>query len=247
MQPTNAVGRFLIRLGSRWAIVAEVIFLVMLLRACTSEPACPECATGGGGDATTTAPGGSVAGDAGSTPSGGTGGVAATGGMGGITETTTSTTTTGGAGGCAPKMYPCMGLACGTADDGCGVEVTCGTCGAGQVCTAGACCTQKTCAEYPGACKNAVEPDGCGGMIACGDAKCGDGLWMNCKAGACACLAAAIWIPDDPMPQQTCDTVMFGSVAYFCGADTTEAPPGCVFTDAQILSAEGQPWLWCCQ
>ena len=240
--------RLLIRLGARWTVVVEVIALVLLLRACTSEPECPECATGGGGAGGTTEGGTTgTGGDAGSTLSGGAGSMT----TGGTTETTTSETTTsgtGGAGGCDPIPYPCMGLACGTADDGCGVEVTCGTCGAGQVCTAGACCTQKMCAaDYLGACKGAMEPDGCGGMIACGDNVCGDGKWMTCKSDACACLLASAWAPDDPMPQTSCDVGYPGSTAYFCGEQSPEVPAGCIFTDVQIVTADFSPWLWCCQ
>ena len=132
MQPANAVVRLLIRLGARWAVVAEIIFLVMLLRACTSEPACPECEPGGGGTSST-ATGGSVAGSGGEpgggagstmtggTTAGGTGGVA--GGSGGATGGTTGGTT-GGAGGCVPS-FACGPKDCGLVDNGCGQMLDC--------------------------------------------------------------------------------------------------------------------------
>lgn len=232
-------------MGNRYGI--PIVWL--LLSACGGETN----ATGGvAGTTTSSAPtGGGATGGSTSTSSGGGGGGAADGGSTGGTAGTTggSTSTAGGTGGaCVPAANPCGEASCGTVDDGCGTQVTCGMCGAGQVCKAdGQCCTPKTCADYPKACKNAVEDDGCGSTIQCGDAICGDGLWMSCKSGACGCLAAVNWPPGEDAAQQLCDAFLgTDSVAYYCGADTTEAPDNCYFAGAQVLAAENQPWLWCC-
>lgn len=69
---------------------------------------------------------------------------------------------------------------------------------------------------------------------------------MTCKGDACACLKAALWSPGNDVPQQSCGVFLPGSTAYYCGAEHPEVPANCVFTDVQVMSAEGTPWLWCC-
>ena len=238
--------RWLICIGARPYLVGEIVAIVLLAQNC-GKPAETETGGAGGGTTTTITDGGNggEAGSGGAT--GGSGGETMTGGTGGTTVTGGGAGgATGGTGGCAPKPDPCGAAECGDADDGCGTPVTCGTCDNGQACDAGSCCAPKTCADYPGACKAAAEPDGCGGMLACGDAVCGDGAWMNCKSGACACLAAALWDPGNDVPQQGCDVFLPGSTAYYCGAEHSEVPANCVFTGVQV-NAENSPWLWCCQ
>jgi hypothetical protein len=59
---------------------------------------------------------------------------------------------------------PDLGRSCGTASDGCGGSVDCGSCPGQQVCLSnGTCCQPLTCnsrCDYAG-------PDGCGGFIQC--------------------------------------------------------------------------------
>lgn len=46
---------------------------------------------------------------------------------------------TPGPGGCTPQTCETLGHACGTAQDGCGGLVSCGSCGAGEMCSSGTC------------------------------------------------------------------------------------------------------------
>jgi hypothetical protein len=89
------------------------------------------------------------------------------------------------AGACVPETCTQQGLSCGPAGDGCGNEIQCGSCPAGQSCgaggTPGKCgstgCVSKTCKELNFNCGPAG--DGCGNEIQCGTcaapATCGGG------------------------------------------------------------------------
>ena len=72
-------------------------------------------------------------------------------------------------GACTPKTCSQLGFNCGTASDGCGGSLSCGTCAAGQTCTNNVCaatCTPKTCSQLGFNCGTAS--DGCGGTLSCG-------------------------------------------------------------------------------
>jgi hypothetical protein len=75
---------------------------------------------------------------------------------------------------CTPTTCAAQGLQCGPAGDGCGNEIMCGTCPAGETCGGGGVpsvcgaptCTSKTCAQQMIDCGPAG--DGCGNPIDCG-------------------------------------------------------------------------------
>lgn len=161
----------------------------------------------------------------------------------------------GGSGGCQPVADPCGGAVCGEADDGCGTMVACGMCPVGQPCVDGACCVPKACADYPEACDGAMRDNGCGGTIFCGDAVCGDGSWMTCASGSCACAPATDY-PNAAQSQADCDQAKPGSTAFYCGEppnliggsiQNPEAPPNCAALASGNGGVSGNPRVWCCQ
>jgi chitodextrinase len=82
------------------------------------------------------------------------------------------------------------GQTCGTAPDGCGGTINCGTCGSGKTCNGTTCvtsCTPATCTSLGDNCGS--PSDGCGGTLSCG----------TCTA------------------PQVCG---IGGTAYHCGTDT---------------------------
>lgn len=56
---------------------------------------------------------------------------------------------TPGPGACAPQSCKSLGHACGTHDDGCGRELRCGECSAGQVCDEGVCSEARATSSAP--------------------------------------------------------------------------------------------------
>jgi hypothetical protein len=89
---------------------------------------------------------------------------------------------------CAPKTCSVLGYDCGTAADGCGATINCGTCPDGKTCSAGKCvadCVPKTCAAQEYACGS--WDNGCGATINCGT--CPDG--KTCSAGKCVADCAS--------------------------------------------------------
>jgi hypothetical protein len=104
--------------------------------------------------------------------------------------------------GCSPATCKSAGAECGTAPDGCGSFMSCGSCPAGLTCGGGGqnrCgttpCTPKTCAQLGAEC--GVTTDGCSSTQDCGGCaspnSCGGGGTPNrcgCKALACAQLGA---------------------------------------------------------
>jgi hypothetical protein len=79
---------------------------------------------------------------------------------------------------CTPKTCEGLGYDCGTAGDGCGAAINCGTCEANETCGAAgpnkcgtASCTPKTCEQQGFEC--GMAGDGCGNALNCG----------NCDAG----------------------------------------------------------------
>lgn len=92
---------------------------------------------------------------------------------------------------CAAATCASLGKSCGPADDGCGGNLFCGSCAAGQVCggggTANVCgppaatCAKTSCAAAGKTC--GVIPDGCGSSLECGTCSgsqtCGGGGTAN--------------------------------------------------------------------
>lgn len=97
-------------------------------------------------------------------------------------------------------------------------------------------CTPSPCGD--GDCGQA--DDGCGGFKDC-DPTCGDGLWMSCTAGRCACWALPKEAPYLPA-FSACKAAQDGTSAFFCGAPSADIPPGCFQAGVEIL---GTP-AWCC-
>jgi len=73
---------------------------------------------------------------------------------------------------CTKSTCATYGIDCGSAPDGCGGTLACGTCPSGQVCStggkcAGTSCTPTTCAALAVECGSWA--NGCGGILNCGD------------------------------------------------------------------------------
>ncbi len=82
---------------------------------------------------------------------------------------------------CTPKTCSGLGFNCGSASDGCGGSLNCGTCPSGESCTGNVCttCTPNTCSGLGFNCGTAS--DGCGGTLSCGT--CGTG--QTCTNNVC--------------------------------------------------------------
>jgi hypothetical protein len=83
---------------------------------------------------------------------------------------------------CVPKTCAALNYGCGSADDGCGATLQCGTCSTGQSCSDNTCassCVAKTCASLGYSCGS--QSDGCGGALDCGT--CASG--KTCSIGVC--------------------------------------------------------------
>lgn len=173
-----------------------------------------------------------------------------TGGAGGAGASSSASSSAGGTGGsaCEPTPDPCAGTCGTTADDGCGVAVTC-SCSGGAKCvtgdagTAGTCCVPKTCAEM-GSCLTGFQ-DGCGGFVTCDDC----GGWQGCATPQhqCACTSTANYATGTT---NICDAT--GNTPSFCDDSKTGAiPPGCTKTAVQLgIKFSGNPpkmaWVYCC-
>jgi len=82
---------------------------------------------------------------------------------------------------CSGQTCVQMGKECGLWNDGCGTQLSCGTCPAGETCSAGVCeCDAQTCEEMSKECGN--WDDGCGTQLSCGT--CDGGLTCS-AAGQC--------------------------------------------------------------
>lgn len=105
---------------------------------------------------------------------------------------------------CLPQTCAGQGIGCGFAGDGCGGQLDCGTCPAGQVCQGSPAqcitppCTPLTCAAASAGC--GLIADGCGQTVDCGSCTttgqvCGGGGPNQCGSGACTpstCQAQSI-------------------------------------------------------
>jgi hypothetical protein len=72
------------------------------------------------------------------------------------------------AGSCEPASCASQGARCGSAEDGCGGSLSCGSCQAGEVCEGHECqmCTPTTCSQLDWQCGSGS--DGCGSTLDCG-------------------------------------------------------------------------------
>lgn len=187
----------------------------------------------------------------GAASSAGVGAAAGSTGQGGAASASTGAggAGSGGAGGsCAPDPDPCGSTAtvCGTVDNGCGVQVSCGACPPPQPCINGQCCQPKTCSDpAPGLC--GAQPDGCNQIIQCSTA-CGDDAWMDCGSdGHCQCTDAA-GFPGYAEAKTICEGLTWGNTPMYCGDPTPEnkadAPVDC---HGAGMQGPGPGYLWCCK
>ena len=85
------------------------------------------------------------------------------------------------AGSCTSKTCSQLGKQCGVWNNGCGTNISCGTCLTGKTCTNGACvCAPQTCFDLGKEC--GIWNNGCGANITCGD--CSSGYACN-STGQC--------------------------------------------------------------
>jgi|GEM_PF-2027366 len=88
---------------------------------------------------------------------------------------------------CVSKICSQLGYNCGTASDGCGGALSCGTCSTGQSCTDNSCvpsCVAKTCAVQGYSCGS--QSDGCDGSLDCGSCPSG----KTCSTGVCVAASS---------------------------------------------------------
>ena len=84
---------------------------------------------------------------------------------------------------CPPTTCAEVGANCGTIDDGCGAQASCGACGGNDVCQDNVCvCQPTTCAAEGAEC--GVIDDGCGVSLDCGGCSGMD----ECQANVCVCV-----------------------------------------------------------
>ena len=114
---------------------------------------------------------------------------------------------------CIPNVNACSGIVCGTADDGCGILISCGTCDEGFICSEDKTqCIEGTCTPDGTACDSLVCGDvvnSCGDLISCGTC----GLGESCSAGLC--------IPGECTPKnvtESCGEAICGTADDGCGS-----------------------------
>lgn len=97
-----------------------------------------------------------------------------------------------GTGNCIPTSCDKQGAQCGTAPDGCGETVQCGSCPAGEVCGGGGqnkcgknLCTPVTCADLGATC--GVASDGCGATLQCGNCSAPETCGGGGEPNKCGC------------------------------------------------------------
>lgn len=86
---------------------------------------------------------------------------------------------------CQPRTCAASFVQCGVAPDGCGQQVDCGACGAGEGCVQSRCqrCLEDPCAAAGAQCGEVS--DGCGGTVTCGP--CAPGTWCGGGGAPHAC------------------------------------------------------------
>ncbi len=141
--------------------------------------------------------------------------------------------------GCVPKTCVQLAATCGSAPDGCGGKVECGSCPNGQICGGGGAnkcgtnaCAPKTCVQLEATC--GYVSDGCSQAIDCGKCQspysCGGGGRPNqcgCVAKSCAQLGASCGsLPDGCEGKVDCgacpagQTCGGGNAPNTCGGGT---------------------------
>jgi len=137
---------------------------------------------------------------------------------------------------CTPKTCQDLGLACGSASDGCGATLSCGTCGTGQSCVSGQCVdsngTLGTACGADGDCDSGgcIEPDTwgwtggycsascttdaiCGATGHCAYASTGSGICVRACASAADCRAGYECYDEDGDSRKECMPVGSGAGA----------------------------------
>jgi hypothetical protein len=101
---------------------------------------------------------------------------------------------------CTPLSCSAQGITCGSAGDGCGGTLTCGSCPTGQACVAGQCtthdagsCTPLTCSAQGITC--GLAGDGCGNSISCGSCPTGQTCGGGGVAGKCGAPDGGSCVP----------------------------------------------------
>jgi hypothetical protein len=143
--------------------------------------------------------------------------------------------------GCVPKNCEQIGATCGSAPDGCGHKLECGSCPSGQQCGGGGVnkcgntvCTPKSCLEVGAACGwasdqcgMALDCGGCAPPLACGAA--GKPNECGCEPKTCGALGAACGTaPDTCGGSVECGTCPAGETCGGGGAANTCGTGSCV-------------------
>jgi hypothetical protein len=146
----------------------------------------------------------------------------------------------GGSDSCVPlaQARACgdAGGACGTAPDGCGGSVSCGTCASNFACVVADGSTEGTCVCVPksmsAACGSntcGTAPDGCGGTVDCGG--CSDST-SHCNVADGG--SAGVCCPTQCPPLDNCGTVSApGCPTIHCGTCCPGAPANCLVNSGQ--------------
>ncbi|MBI5535713.1 MAG: hypothetical protein HY898_23480 [Deltaproteobacteria bacterium] len=153
---------------------------------------------------------------------------------------------------CSPKSCANLGAECGSAPDGCGGKVDCGTCASGKHCGGGGlnkcgtnACNPKTCSQVSAECGYAS--DGCSEAIDCGGCptpkSCGGGGSLNkcgCTAKTCAQLGAECGtLPDGCEATIDCGSCAAGKLCGGSGPNKCGTTPCNAKTCAQLQASCG--------
>jgi hypothetical protein len=148
--------------------------------------------------------------------------------------------------GCTPKTACTPPQNCGTAPDGCGGAINCGTCTGPNTCggggTANLCgCTPTTCSALGANCGN--PGDGCGGTLSCGTCALPDTCGGGSTANVCGCTplqVCPVGANCGSIPDGCGGTVNCGRACpppYSCGGGGTPNACGCTPTTCSALGA----------
>ena len=154
--------------------------------------------------------------------------------------------------GCQALTCAAQGLDCGTAIDGCGGVLHCGTCPSGEACGGGgrpnvcglAPCTRSTCESLGARCGDV--PDGCGGHLRCGnclppDTCGGGGVPYVCGRTPCTPTTCAArgkncgTVSDDCAGTLECGTCPDGETCGGGGSPNVCGPATCTPTTCAAL------------
>ncbi len=133
---------------------------------------------------------------------------------------------------CTPSTCASLGAVCGTASDGCGGTLSCGTCPTGQTCNASnqcvTTCTPSTCASLGAVCGTAS--DGCGGTLSCGTCPTGQTCNASNQCVAITNLAPSVNAGPDRTVTLPATLTLSGNVSD----DGLPTPPSLTITWSRI-------------